>query len=91
MIRTRVAHTHGVEGARERLQAFFVRKQIDCTWESDGRSALVSKALPFVGEAQARVAIGADAVEVELLKAPPFPSEETIQRLIVEDLSRVLA
>jgi hypothetical protein len=91
MIRARIPHPHGADGARERLKVFFERKQIACTWDADGRGALVSKALPFVGEAQARVVFAADAVEVEMVQAPPFPSADTIQRLIVEELSRVLA
>ncbi len=91
MIRARVPHPHGVDGARERLKELFERKQIGCAWDADGRGALVSKALPFVGEAQARVVFLADAVEVEMVKAPPFPSADTIQRLIVEELARALA
>ena len=87
----RVEHALGAQAARERLAAFFERKQIACEWSADGRSGVVSKSLPFVGEAVARVDIGDDAVSVEVTKAPPFPSADTIRRMIVDELSKVLA
>lgn len=91
MITTRVEHRLGFEGARQRLLALFERKQIQCAWESDGRVGVVEKTLPLVGVARAKVTVHEDAIEVELLQAPAFPSPATIQRTIVDELSRLLA
>ena len=91
MSRVSVNHQLGLEGARQRLMALFERKQIECAWESDGLVAVVHKALPLVGVAKARVTVRQATVEVELLQAPAFPSTATIERAIVDELSRVLA
>lgn len=91
MISASIQHGLGVDGARARLQRLFETKQIACEWAADGLSGVVSKQLPLVGVAQARVTLGASSVEVEVLKAPAFPSPATIQRTIVDELSRVLA
>ncbi len=91
MTTTRVNHQLGLDGARQRLLALFERKQIECAWESDGLVGVVEKTLPLVGVAKARVTLSESVIEVELLQAPAFPSPATIQRTIVEELSRVLA
>lgn len=91
MITARIQHQLGAAGARTRLEQFFELKQIESTWEADGRSCVIAKALPLVGLAKARVELSDDAVAVEVLQAPAFPSAATIQRLIVDELTRALA
>lgn len=91
MITARIQHQLGAAGARARLAELFERKQIECVWEADGRSGVLAKTLPLVGLAKARIVVSEDAVEVEVLQAPSFPSAATIQRLIVDELTRALA
>lgn len=91
MITASVNHRLGLEGARQRLLELFERKQIECAWEADGLVGVVQKALPLVGVAKARVTVREESVDVELLQAPAFPSPATIQRAMVDELSRVLA
>lgn len=90
MITARIQHQLGPAGARAKLEQLFERKQIQCEWEADGRAGVIAKTLPLVGQAKARVVLSDDAVEVEVLQAPAFPSAATIQRLIVDELTRAL-
>jgi hypothetical protein len=91
MIQASVQHRLGVEAARQRLAELFARKQIACDWSPDGAAGEIEKSLPLVGPIRARFVIGDATIEVEVLQAPAFPSPATIQRTIVDELSRVLA
>lgn len=91
MISARIPHALGAAVARQKLDGFFQSKQMACAWNSDAHVAIVSKSLPFVGEAEAEVKVHDDSVEVHVTKAPAFPPADTIQRLIVDELTRVFA
>jgi len=91
MITVRIPHPLGLEGSRQRLDQLFKAKQLSCAWNAAGDVAILSKTLPFVGEAEAEVKLHEDAVEVVVTKAPAFPAADTVQRLIVDELTRALA
>lgn len=86
-----VEHKLGREQARQRIETLAVKHGITADSKDGGYSGVAEKSLPFVGAVSAEFKVLEDRIELQLVRAPSFPSADTLRRLITEELSRALA
>ena len=90
MTTIRVAHRLSRTDLRERFERLLAKHKIAVTPAGEDRGT-IEKAIPFAGKVRASYELQDGAVELELLETPAFPSQETIRRMVTEELERLLA
>jgi hypothetical protein len=91
MTTVRVEHRLGREGARQRFEALARKHGIAVESSDGGFSGAIERPVPFVGSVRAEFAIEDAALELRIVRAPAFPSAETIRRMVSDELSKALA
>jgi hypothetical protein len=90
MTSIRVEHKLGKAAALQRFQQLLQQRGIAVTSTGENRGTL-EKNVPFAGRVRATFEVLDDAVSVEIVEAPAFPSADTIRRMVSDELQRVLA
>ena len=87
----RIDHVLGLEEATRRLLATAAEHDIRLEQNSDGVSGRLEKSAGFLGSVSAEYVLSADHVSITVLDAPSMIPEETVRRLIVDELAGTFA
>ena len=87
----RIDHVLGLEEATRRLLATAAEHDIRLEQNSDGVSGRLEKSAGFLGSVSAEYVLAADHLLINVTSAPSMIPEETVRRMIMDELSGTFA
>ena len=90
-MKLRVAHVLGSEEALRRLLATASEHDIRIEQNSDQYSGRLQKSAGFLGSVKGEFIVGADHITVTVIDSPAMIPDETVRRMIVDELAGTFA
>ena len=88
MTRIRIPHRLASDEARARLARIARSNDVLITPAEDGLSGTLEKTVSLLGKVSGHYSIGQDAIEIEVLDAPPMLPPETLERMLMDELGK---